>query len=95
LEVPLACWLAMASVGSDLDVVLEPHRLPAMTPHQKKRILQLTIPLAGLLLLEQIRPGLGRGFLAFGTLALVVYCFVNDDKPWARRILNKPKSWWM
>lgn len=93
LEALLASWLAMGLVDSGPDLALEHHRLPVMTPHQKKRILQLVIPLAVLLLLEKISPGLGRGLLAFGTLALVVYCFVNDDKPWARRILNKPKSW--
>jgi hypothetical protein len=90
-----ACWSAMALVGSGHDLALEPHRLPAMTPHQKKRILQLVIPLAILLLLEKIMPGLGLASLKLGTLAFVTYCFVNDDKPWARRILNKPKSWWM
>jgi hypothetical protein len=66
-----------------------------MTPHQKKRILQLAIPLLIILGLEQIHRGLGRAVLAAGTFSFVVYCFVNDDKPWARRILNKPKSWWM
>ena len=66
-----------------------------MTPHQKKRILQLILPLAGLFLLDKILPGLGRAVLVVGTIALVFYCFVNDDKPWARRILDKPKSWWM
>jgi hypothetical protein len=66
-----------------------------MTTHQIKRVLLLLIPLAVVLLLDRISPGLGRGLVAFGAFALVVYCFANYDKPWARRILNKPKSWWM
>lgn len=52
-----------------------------MTPHQKKRTLQLVIPLGVVLLLEKISPGLGRGLLAFGTVALVVYCFVTMTSP--------------
>ena len=65
-----------------------------LSPHQRKRILQLVIPLLILLALERIHRGLGRAVLTLGTLSFVAYCFVNDDKGWARRILNSPKKWW-
>jgi hypothetical protein len=65
-----------------------------LTPHQRKRILQLVIPLSVLLIAEKIHNGLGRAILGFVMISLVVYCFVNDDKPWARSILNSPKKWW-
>ena len=65
-----------------------------LTPHQRKRILQLVIPLAVLLIAEKIHNGLGRTILGLGTISFVLYCFINDDKPWARRILNSPKKWW-
>lgn len=85
-----ACWSATPLGGLDLDS--EPL---AMTPHQRKRILQLLIPLLVLLAAEKLHKGLGRALLSIGTVGLVLYCFINDDKSWARRILNKPKSWWM
>jgi hypothetical protein len=66
----------------------------ALTPHQRKRILQLLIPLLILLALEKVHRGLGRAVLTIGTISFVTYCFVNDDKAWARRILNAPKKWW-
>lgn len=66
----------------------------ALTPHQRKRILQLLIPLLILLALEKVHRGLGRAVLAIGTISFATYCFVNDDKAWARRILNAPKKWW-
>jgi hypothetical protein len=66
-----------------------------MTPYQKKRILQLVIPLIILAIVDRIHPGLAKGLLVFATISIAAYCFINDDKPWARRILNKPKSWWM
>jgi hypothetical protein len=70
-----------------------------MNSHQKKRILQLAIPLliglAVVLILEHIHRGLGRAVFVVGPLSIAVYCFINDDKPWARQILNRPKSWWM
>ncbi len=65
-----------------------------LSPRQRKRILQLVIPLLILLALERIHRGLGRAVLTLGTLSFVTYCFVNDDKGWARRILNSPKKWW-
>jgi hypothetical protein len=52
------------------------------------------IPLAVLLIADKIHKGLGTAILGLGTISLVVYCFANDDKPWARRILNSPKKWW-
>ncbi len=66
----------------------------ALTAHQRKRILQLLIPLLILLTLEKVHRGLGRAALNLGTISFVTYCFVNDDKAWARRILNAPKKWW-
>ena len=66
----------------------------ALTPHQRKRILQLLIPLLILLALEKVHRGRGRAVLTIGTISFVTYCFVNDDKAWARRILNTPKKWW-
>ena len=66
----------------------------ALTPHQRKRILQLVIPVLFLLALERIHRGLGRAVLTIGTLCYVTYCFINDDKAWARRILDSPKKWW-
>lgn len=66
----------------------------ALTPHQRKRILQLLVPLLSLLALEKVHRGLGRAVLTLGTISFVTYCFVNDDKAWARRILNAPKKWW-
>ena len=71
----------------------DPHSM-ALTQHQRKRSLQLVIPIVILLALEKIHLGLGQAVLTIGTLSFVVYCFVNDDKPWARRILNSPKKWW-
>jgi hypothetical protein len=63
-------------------------------PRQRKQILQLVIPLFVLLIAEKIHKGLGTAILGFGTISLVAYCFVHDNKPWARRILNSPKKWW-
>jgi hypothetical protein len=45
-----------------------------LTPHQRKRILQLVIPLSVLLIAEKIHNGLGRAILGFGMISLVVYC---------------------
>jgi hypothetical protein len=73
---------------------INPPTAMALSPHQRKRILQLLIPLLILLALERIHRGLGQVVLTLGTLSFVVYCFVNDDKAWARRILNSPKKWW-
>jgi hypothetical protein len=77
-------------------VLRHSHSQPPMplSPHQRKRILQLVIPLAVLLIADKIHKGLGTAILGLGTISLVVYCFVNDDKPWARHILNSPKKWW-
>lgn len=53
---------------------------------------------AALLLLtiaEQIHRGAGRAIFQISFLSYLTYLFWNMDKPWARRILNKPKSWWM
>jgi len=66
----------------------------ALSAHQRKRILQLVIPLLVLLVLEKINRGLGGAVLTLGTLSFVTYCFINNDKAWARRILNSPKKWW-
>jgi hypothetical protein len=66
----------------------------ALTPHQRKRILQLVIPILILLALDKIHRGLAQTVVTIGTLSFVTYCFVNDDKAWARRILNSPKKWW-
>jgi hypothetical protein len=65
-----------------------------MTPHQRKRILQLLIPFLIVLAADKIHPGAGKAILTIGTLSLVAYCVVNSDKPWARRILDSPKKWW-
>jgi len=54
--------------------------------------------LAGLLILgvaDRIHRGAGKAILTIGTMSYVLYGFWNYDKPWARRMLNKPKSWWM
>jgi hypothetical protein len=92
--VPPACWWAMQWESSDLEGLQHPPQTMPLTPHQRKRILQLVIPLSVLFIAEKIHNGLGRAILGFGSISLVVYCFVNDDKPWARRILNSPKKWW-
>jgi hypothetical protein len=51
------------------------------------------IPLV-VLALERIHQGLGRLVLTIAIPAYVGYIFVNDDKLWARRILDRPKRWW-
>ena len=69
-----------------------------LSQHQRKRIAQLiayvVIPSLVLMALERIHRGLGRLVFGLSTGGFLVYCFVNDDKPWARRILNEPKKWW-
>lgn len=69
-----------------------------LSPHQRKRIAQLiayvVIPVLFLVGLDWLHRGLGRLVLGLCTGGFVIYCFVNDDKPWARRILNEPKKWW-
>jgi hypothetical protein len=65
-----------------------------MTPFQKKRVLQLAVPLLILLIAEKIHRGAGSAIVQISIVFLVVYCFINSDKSWARRILSSPKKWW-
>jgi hypothetical protein len=52
------------------------------------------VPLLILLIINRIVPGAGNAIVRVGVVALVIYCFINSDKSWARRILNSPKKWW-
>jgi predicted permease len=69
-----------------------------LSPHQRKRITQLIVyvgvPALVMMALAKISPGLLRLISTIALPSFVIYCFVNDDKPWARRILNSPKKWW-
>jgi hypothetical protein len=71
-------------------VALSPHQLKRITQHISIEMITSVVVLA----LEWIYQGLGRLDLTIAIPAYVGHPFVNDDKPWARRILDRPKRWW-
>jgi hypothetical protein len=85
-----ACWWAIPWAASGPE-----GKPPSSQCHGSHSTPKAADPAAAdLLALEKVHRGLGRAVLTLGTISFVTYCFVNDDKAWARRILNAPKKWW-
>ena len=63
--------------------------------NRKRFFTALLVGLLVLLAADRIHKGSARFIVGAGTLGYVLYGFWHYDKPWARRMLNTPKSWWM